>query len=81
MKGQEKGDKSKKSQRISTISVKKKFLVVKSEFPRDKIDKSLAQAVLNSGKKNEKYVAMGLKKWVDSIMVRVDKDDFKNLEI
>lgn len=73
--------KSKKLLQSNLINLKTKLFVLNPEFPREKIDESLAQAIINSGKKGEKYTSMRLKKWVDDVMVRVDKNDFKNLEI
>jgi len=81
MKNRGKRDKSKQSPQGRSINLKTKFFVINPKFPREKIDESLAQDISNTGKNNEKYASMKLKKWVGSIMVRFDKNDLKNLEI
>lgn len=81
MKNRGKRGKSKQSSKSRSINSKTKFFVINPEFPREKIDESLAQAISNSGKNNEKYASMRLKKWVGSIMVRFDKNNNRNLEI
>jgi len=81
MKNRGKRGKSKQSPQGRSINLKTKFYWINPKFPREKIDKSLAQTISNSGKNNEKYASMGLKKWVGSIMVRFDKNNNRNLEI
>jgi len=81
MKNRGKRGKSKQSPQGRSINLKTKLFVINPVFPREKMDKSIAQAIINSGKYGEKYTSMRLKKWVDDVMVCVDKNDFKNLEI
>lgn len=49
-----------------------KPVLMKPEFPREKLDESLIQALLISRTKTDEFASERLDEWVDSLMVRVD---------
>ncbi|KPK91399.1 hypothetical protein AMJ80_07375 [bacterium SM23_31] len=51
-----------------------KIRLIRHAFPRRKIDKTLTQAFKNTGIITEKFASVRLNNWVESNMVRVERD-------
>ena len=51
-----------------------KIRLIRQTFPRRKIDKTLTQAFKNTGIITEKFASVRLNNWVESNMVRVERD-------
>jgi len=67
---------------IKTADPKAKFFLLKPKFPREKINEFLVQALSSSGETDKKHAPKRLQKWVDKVMVRVDKKNYeRDLEL